>query len=175
MTKLFFLIPALFIMSCTSLQKKENVSTEFIGKDLEAKKYSNIYFSAQPTNMDFQALKQQGFQAVINLREPSEYDESEEKKLVKSSGMTYKNIPFSSSSVLNDEFIDEVTRVVSTQRKKGKVLVHCSSGNRVGIWAGGHFYKDHSYSKVKSLRMAKKLGAEKAESLKKVSKYVEKK
>jgi protein tyrosine phosphatase (PTP) superfamily phosphohydrolase (DUF442 family) len=125
--------------------------------------------------MDFKALKQQGFEAVINLRGPSEHDESEEKKLVTSYGMTYKNIPFSSSSVLNDEFIDEVTNAVSEQQKKGKVLVHCSSGNRVGIWAGGHFYKDHSYSKVKSLRMAKKLGAKKTESLEKVSKYLEKK
>jgi uncharacterized protein (TIGR01244 family) len=146
-----------------------------IGDSLVARRYSDIYFSAQPTDADFQALKKQGFAAVINLRQSTEkdYSETKDRAKVEALGFTYKNIPTDSSQPITDEFIAQVTSAVKASRGKGKVLVHCSSGNRVAMWLGGHFHKDHGFSKKESLELAKKLGLNKQSAIERVETYLE--
>ena len=65
-----------------------------------------------------------------------------------------------------------MTTAVKKHRKKGKVLIHCASGNRVGVWLGGHFHKDHGFSKEESLALAKKLGLTQEQAIANVKKYL---
>lgn len=173
---LIALVSILFT-SCSIYDKhvnnlERNVS---IGKDLKAHSYQNIYFSAQPKMSDFSSLREQGFTTIINLRNKNEYKESVERKTVRNLAMNYYNIPFNKNTQLTDNYIEKVTNALKESRSNGKVLIHCSSGNRVGIWLGGHFHKDHGQSKKDSIEIAKKLGLNKSKALAKLSRYLESK
>ncbi len=129
----------------------------------------------QPAQKDYIKLKTQEFKTVINLRSAKEYDESSEKKSLKKIGLNYINIPFPSTRPLDDTLIDKITTEVVKARAKGKVLIHCSSGNRVGVWLAGHFYKDHKASKVESMAIAKKLGLSAPTAIEKAQNYLKEK
>ncbi len=156
------LLSALFLFGCShhdhdSLPKESNVE---IVENLQGNRWDNIYFSGQPAHEDLKKLKAAGFSAVINLRSENEkgHDEVLESKTVESLGLKYYNIPMSMKTELSDKFLDSITSKVVENRKEGKVLIHCSSGNRVGLWLGAHLKKDHQFSDEKSLTLAKELG-----------------
>lgn len=160
---------SLTMASCSLIQKQDKKVD--IATNLKAGQYQNIYFSGQPKLENFSELKENGFTTIINLRTKKEYAENEERAQVKSLGMNYYQIGIKKAP-LTDKFIDKVTAAVVKHRKKGKVLIHCSSGNRAGLWAGGHFYKDHGYSKEKSVKIGKELGITKEKIEKKLRKYL---
>lgn len=143
-----------------------------IGDNLDTFHYKDIYFSKQPSVADFAKLKEQGFAHIINFRETSEHDVAAEKKQVESLGMVYTHLPFPKEK-LSKEFIDKVTGNVVKHRKEGKTLIHCSTGNRVALWVGGHFYRDHNYSKEKSLTTAKENGLNNPEAISKLEKFLD--
>ncbi len=97
-----------------------------------------------------------------------------ERKSVKALGLNYYNVPFKKDTKLTDEYMNKLTATVVKHRKEGKVLVHCSSGDRVGIWLGGHFYKDHGFDKKASVEVAKKLGLKKVSAKKLLDLYLSK-
>ncbi|MFW7378508.1 MAG: hypothetical protein ACOH5I_06870 [Oligoflexus sp.] len=157
----------------TDATQSEHIEQDVALTDsLEANRYDNIYFSAQPEKSDWQKLKDQGFTTIINLRSPREYDEKEERETLASLGMTYHNVAFEPRADLDDTYIDEVTKHVMANRKKGKILIHCASGARVGIWLAGHFYKDHGMSKDEALATAKALGLDRPGAIEKAQKYL---
>ena len=145
----------------------------FIGKTLKTNRYDNLYFSSQPSMKELSSLGKEGFATVINLRDPSEHDEKKEELVAKEKGLAYYNVPFRMQDKFDDHYIDKVVSKIKLNRQKGKILIHCSSGNRVGVFLGGHFYKDHKYSKSKSLSTAKKLGLSKGKAVDKLTLYFE--
>lgn len=163
-------VVALFSIAC--VQQKDGHSAKAAPHDavkkvqltdnLEGSHYKDIYFSRQPDMNDFESLKKQGFTHVINLRQPSEYDEAAERAKLQALGIEYDNIPFGPEDELTNEYIQKVTQAVMKDRHKGKTLVHCSSGNRVSLWVGGHFYKDHHFTKAQAVETAKDAGMTKA-------------
>lgn len=186
-----FLLSTLTIFS-TSLYSKAKTSTENsekkikdlpieqnlkIGNELTAHRYKDLYFSAQPSDNDFKQLKEQGFSAIVNLRLPNEgkYDAASEKKTVEGLGLKYVHIPMDSKDELTDSSISNITSAVVKSMGNGKVLIHCSSGNRVAMWLGGHFHKDHGFSKSQSMEIAKMLGLTKQPAIEKVDKYLKSK
>ncbi len=172
MKALLILITSLFFLaSCVSAPKKIE-SNLLIGQSLTAHRYADIYFSMQPSQNDYAELKTQGFKTVINLRPEEEYDEKAEADLLKKINVSYVNVPFPSQRPLDDTLIDKITKEVVKARSKGKVLVHCSSGNRVGVWLAGHFHKDHKHSKSDSMAVAKKLGLNKPGAIEKAQTYL---
>jgi protein tyrosine phosphatase (PTP) superfamily phosphohydrolase (DUF442 family) len=150
---------------------EQNVS---IGNKLKANRFSNIYFSGQPKMDDIKKLKAQGFAAIINLRSEKEYDEKQERTEASKQGLSYKNIAFTAKDEITNAFLDSITTAVVEHRKKGKVLIHCSSGSRAAMWAGAHFYKDHKYNKEKSIATANKLGLSNKGLTKKIERYFSK-
>jgi protein tyrosine phosphatase (PTP) superfamily phosphohydrolase (DUF442 family) len=148
-----------------------------VTKILMGHNYGNIYFSAQPKERDLLELKKKGFAAVINMRgkEEGKYLESWERGIVKKQGIAYYNIPFSMKSKLTNDYISTLTSKILDHRKEGKVLVHCSSGNRVAVWIGGHFLKDHEYSKDDAMKIAKQLGLTNAKAEKILQSYLDQK
>ncbi len=174
---------SLFMTSCLktptpsvkNLEKSKLMDSSVkIGDSLTASRYADLYFSGQPSLKDFKKLKEQGFASIINLQPKSEFDEGPQVKLIKSLGLNYKNVPFKSGADLTTELMNKITKTVVSLRPQGKVLIHCRSGNRVGIWLAGHFYKDHKYSKEKALATAKNLGLTSPGSIKKAQSYLEK-
>lgn len=166
----------LFSFSCAHHLDEAQIGEKItiVGK-LEGSKYKNVYFSGQPKNTDYKKLSEAGFKTVINLRDKSEYKEDVESWLVeKKYKMNYVNIPFKSDMELSDGYVEEVTAAIRKHMKEGKVLLHCSTGNRVGAFLAAHFYKDHKMSKEDSFNMAKRLGLEKEGAIKKVENYFSK-
>jgi protein tyrosine phosphatase (PTP) superfamily phosphohydrolase (DUF442 family) len=158
-----------FLVSCAQFSSKEK---KVIGENLEAHQFKSIFFSGQPSMEDLKKLKEQGFTHIINLRRETEYDERAERKTVNDLGMSYSHHPFPLDLKVDDKYIDKVTDSIIEQRQKGKTLVHCSSGNRVAIWLGGHFSRDHGDSKEEAYERAQEMGLSKDGAKKALKEYL---
>jgi uncharacterized protein (TIGR01244 family) len=91
-----------------------------------------IAFAGQPPEEVFAKLKEAGFQTILSLRSPDEID-FDEKKAVEAQGMTFVNIPISSSTITDDK-VAQFSRVVSDPENK-PLLIHCGAASRVGgMW-----------------------------------------
>lgn len=154
--KYFLALLFLFSLANCSHSSHKPIMSATLQQQLQTSHYGNIYFSAQPTMAQIKALKHQGFATVINLRSPSEYNELRERKTVNREGLKYYNFPIVGSEPISEVTMDNITQTIQDNRSKGKVLVHCSTSNRVGLWAGVHFYKDHGYSKTEAIEAGKK-------------------
>ena len=162
---IFFSFSLSFAVSCTSKKDPESVTktktkTVKIATDLRASQYMTIYFSGQPTEENFLELKKSGFTTVINLREDGEgaYSERAERDAVNAAELNYFHIPMNANAQLDDPIIQKITAKVRENRKSGKILVHCGSGNRAALWAGGHFFRDHKFKAHEAMSIAKSLG-----------------
>ena len=92
----------------------------------------NVAYGGQPTEDNLQAVKDAGFKTVINLRQADEMS-FDEKKVVEDLGMTYVNIPITTSSI-TDEKISQLADLLGDP-EAAPVLMHCGSSNRVGgMW-----------------------------------------
>jgi uncharacterized protein (TIGR01244 family) len=96
---------------------------------------------AQPARADFATLAQEGYAAVVNLREEGEADErmspAEEREAVRACGMTYLHVPFSLRHPARaTAAVDEFRRQMSAPR--GRTLVHCGSGRRAAAVSAIH-------------------------------------
>ena len=80
-------------------------------------------------------LKNDGFKAVINLRQASERGANVEENKAKATelGLKYIHIPFNTAAPENktvDEFLATIT-----DKSNQPVFIHCASANRVGaVW-----------------------------------------
>ena len=91
-----------------------------------------IAFAGQPPEPVFAKLKEAGFQTILSLRRPDEIS-FDEKKAVEEQGMTFVNIPITSSAITDDN-VAEFSRVVSDPENK-PLLIHCGRAGRVGgMW-----------------------------------------
>lgn len=90
----------------------------------------NIYASGQPAEESFSALAQAGIQVIVNLRPQVEQDWNEQ-AVVESLGMRYINLPIAGSGGVTHDNAKKLAVILAELEGK-QVLVHCSSGNRVG-------------------------------------------
>jgi uncharacterized protein (TIGR01244 family) len=91
-----------------------------------------IAFAGQPPEEVFAKLKDAGFQTILSLRSPEEIN-FDEKKAVEAHGMTFVNIPITSSTITDDK-VAQFSRVVSDPENK-PLLIHCGAASRVGgMW-----------------------------------------
>jgi len=91
----------------------------------------NLYTAGQPQADEFPAIASAGIRHVINLRPPAETPELNEAALVTQQNMAYYNIPINGKGDLtrdNVNLLDRVLRNIGDD----KILLHCSSSNRVG-------------------------------------------
>jgi uncharacterized protein (TIGR01244 family) len=91
-----------------------------------------IATGGQPLLDQIPALKKEGFRAIINLREPSEYDAEAEAAAAKRVGLAYVSIPVRAPDP-KDEQVDAFLAALK-DRKIWPVFVHCGSGNRVAAF-----------------------------------------
>jgi uncharacterized protein (TIGR01244 family) len=90
-----------------------------------------------------EGLKQDGFKAVINLRQASERGANidENRAKAESLGLKYIHIPFNGAAPENKTFDDFLAAVSDTSNHP--VFVHCASANRVGaVWLAKRVLQD---------------------------------
>jgi uncharacterized protein (TIGR01244 family) len=91
-----------------------------------------ICTGGQPSEGDYARLKAEGVRAIINLRQPSEYDVEEEVAKAKELGLRYFNIPVNASDP-KDEQVDQFLKVTADPQNR-PAFIHCRSANRVGAF-----------------------------------------
>ncbi len=89
-----------------------------------------LYTSAQPRPGDWRQLPALGVGTVINLRPAEEMAGRDEAAEVRAAGMHYVNIPIAGADAVTPLNARALQQAIATG--PGKVLVHCSTGNRAG-------------------------------------------
>ncbi len=92
----------------------------------------HVILAGQPTPVLLANARDAGWSVVINAR-PSGEMTFDEGALVKGLGMRYVSLPFTPDT-LDDALV--AAFIAEIRKADGKVLAHCSSGNRVAaLWA----------------------------------------
>jgi protein tyrosine phosphatase (PTP) superfamily phosphohydrolase (DUF442 family) len=92
-----------------------------------------IATSGQPTPEQFQAIKEAGYQVIVNLALPESSNAlKDEKQIVESQGMQYVHIPV----VWEKPTIENVTEFFSVMEANAdkQVFVHCAANMRVSAF-----------------------------------------
>lgn len=93
----------------------------------------DVWLASQPSREALAELKERGVTLVVDLRAESEERGYDERAAAAELGMRYANPGFRSADALTDAVFDEARMLL--READGGVLVHCSSGNRVGaVW-----------------------------------------
>jgi len=96
----------------------------------------------QPTMEDLARMKAEGIKAIINLRQPEEYDAEQEAAKAKELGLRYIHIPVAVAEP-KDEQAEEFLKATSDPRNR-PAFIHCGSANRVGaFWMIRRVLVDH--------------------------------
>ena len=116
---------------------------------------------AQPARTELGKLAEEGFAAVVNLREEGEADArmspAEEGEAASACGMSYLHLPFSlrdptAASAAVDDFRREMSGM------PGRVLVHCGSGRRAAALTAIHLGLKEGMRGEEVLAMARDWG-----------------
>jgi uncharacterized protein (TIGR01244 family) len=94
----------------------------------------DVLIAGQPNPVGLTNARDSGVELVINSRPKGEmtFDES---ALARGLGMKYVSIPFVPAT-LEPKQVASFIRLMNDPDREGKVLLHCSSGNRVAaLWA----------------------------------------
>ncbi len=86
----------------------------------------------QPSADDLEKLKAEGVKAIINLRQPSEYNSDEEAARAKELGLRYFLIPVNAAEP-KDEQVEEFLKVTADPGNR-PAFIHCRTANRVGAF-----------------------------------------
>lgn len=119
----------------------------------------NLLFGSQPDEGALLKLKQSGLKKVINLRAPSEFSTSEQQSLCSQAHIEYLQIPLMDESGVNQESLRLISTEVTQSLDKGdKVLVHCASSNRVGLWFSWYAAKIAGHDTDQALMLGQSAG-----------------
>jgi uncharacterized protein (TIGR01244 family) len=91
-----------------------------------------VLSGGQPTEEQIAAAGAAGYKTVINLRADSESGFAWEPAAVQAAGMTYVSIPVPGSEDFTKDNVIRLDAALKAAEAKGPVLLHCTSGNRVG-------------------------------------------
>jgi protein tyrosine phosphatase (PTP) superfamily phosphohydrolase (DUF442 family) len=123
----------------------------------------NIFTSGQPAQEAFKGIADSGINVVVNLRPHSELDWNEQ-AVVESLGMTYINLPVAGAEGITNENAIALSTLLAKLEGK-KVLVHCSSSNRVGALNALSAHQKNGGNIDASVDEGKKWGLTRLESL----------
>lgn len=120
-----------------------------------------VVTGGQPSAAHLAAFKAAGGQVVLDIRDPMEPRPLDEPATVETLGLDYVNIPVGTGT-LTDATLD---RILGTVRRAGErlVLVHCTSGNRVGGALLPLLMLDHGLEEEDAVGQAMRMGLRSAE------------
>jgi uncharacterized protein (TIGR01244 family) len=114
--------------------------------------FENLTVSGQPSLAQFEALSQEGFTTVINLRREGEFDEFDESAEVARLGMNYVHIPVKNVEAIKKTDADALHEAISGA--SGPVLLHCTIGWRAGSLLAIERYLLHGASREEATEIA---------------------
>jgi len=118
---------------------------------------NGVFLASQPSAEDFKHAQEAGIKTIVNLRKDGELKDFDQAALMTELGFEYHHHGYRAVDELTDELFDTVRGYLNDQSKI-PMLIHCSTGNRVGaIWAA-HRVLDHKISIEDALVEAKTLG-----------------
>lgn len=115
-----------------------------------------VFMASQPQPADFEQAKMGGIELVVNMRHDSEIKDFHEQTVVEGAGLKYIHLPWNGADELTDEIITESRRIF--REEKRPMLVHCSSGNRVGAVWMAYRVLDEGVAMEEALKEAKMVG-----------------
>ena len=115
-----------------------------------------VLTGGQPTDEELAALRDAGYQTVINLRMPDEKGTQDEPETVAALGMTYVSLPVDGAAGLTDE--NAAALAAALDQAARPVLLHCGSGNRVGALLALKAFKLDGASAEEALEIGRGAG-----------------
>ena len=105
--------------------------------------FDSILIGGQPTQDHLREAADRGYQTVVNLRPPGEFTDWDQEALVSELGMQYENIPVAGEADITEENARQLADILDNDDNH-PILMHCSSGNRVGALfaARAHYLND---------------------------------
>jgi uncharacterized protein (TIGR01244 family) len=95
--------------------------------------FQGMFLASQPTPVDFEHAQENGIKTVVDLRHRAEHKDFDEAAHVTKLGITYVNLPWNGPDELTDAVLDQGRELLA--RGERPMMVHCSSGNRIGpLW-----------------------------------------
>ncbi len=116
-----------------------------------------IVTGGQPSAEHLAALKRAGCDVVLDLREPMEPRPYRTPDTVRAAGLEYVNIPFGQGEI-SDTTFEAALRTVRQLGGQKRVLVHCSSGNRVGAALIPYLILDKGFEEEDAINEAMRIG-----------------
>ncbi len=114
--------------------RKASLEPAPLGTTAPSFRHGHIWLAGQPSQSDFELLKNHGIKTVITLRPDVELTWNE-KEHVTSLGHEYVSIPIAGANGFTDEKLDQARGLLRGASKDSGVLLHCASAARVGtIW-----------------------------------------
>jgi protein tyrosine phosphatase (PTP) superfamily phosphohydrolase (DUF442 family) len=127
----------------------------------------------QPQMQQLEQLRAEGVKAIINLRQPSEYNAAEEEAKAKDLGFRYFNIPVN----YNDPQEDQATEFLKLTDDPANrpAFIHCTAAIRAGaFWMIRRVLRDH-WTLPDAAEEAERVGLKRAPHLVEFAqKYIEK-
>ena len=117
-----------------------------------AEPIENLVVSGQPSAAQLEALSEEGFVTIINLRRDGEFDDFDEEELVSGLGMKYVHIPV--RNVKSIDVGDAEALHAAVSNAKGPVLLHCTIGWRAAGLLAIERYLKHGASPEEAHRVA---------------------
>lgn len=134
--------------------------------------YGALYFAGQPDPKALKTLKDEGFAVVINIRGPEEMD-FDERAAAENNGLTYYNLPLLHDGKIMDSAVTKIFAAIKENRDK-KILLHCTSGNRVASWFGATLVRDMGYTRKDAIKMSRKAGMTRYDTERSLRNYLDK-
>lgn len=110
----------------------------------------------QPTATDLEALAGAGYRTVLDIRAPGEPRGFREADVVAAAGMEYVNFPIGHAPLTDATFDDFRARVRDAAGQP--ILVHCASGNRVGLMMIPWLILDEGKTPEEAVGLALRMG-----------------
>ena len=120
-----------------------------------------IVTGGQPSVEHLAALQRAGCDVVLDLREPMEPRPYRTPDAVRAAGLEYVNIPFGHGAI-GDATLEAALRTVRQLGGQKRVLVHCSSGNRVGAALIPYLMLDQGFEQEDAINEAMRIGTRNA-------------
>ena len=128
-----------------------------------------ILLAGQPTGEQIQLLAEDGYKTIFDLRTPEEPRGFDEVEAARQNGLVYVNVPIDPAT-LQRSTIDGF--LFSLKKARKPVLIHCSTGNRVGALWYAWLVLEKGKAPAAALAAAKAAGLRTPELTAKVEKLV---
>ena len=168
------IVLSIFLAGCAShaVNPDDVVGPETWGVSDNVTHVGDLYFSGQVDSDALHMARLQGITTVVNMRGSSEID-WDEKRAAESLGLEYLNIPISKDSNTFDPQTIARLESVLRERANKKILMHCSSGNRVAAWYAIHLVQQKNMAHDDALAVARKNGLIKDSMVVRVQTYLD--